>query len=251
MPERQRSGWWIIAVMLPLIGIAGLLMVAKEHYMEQQASPFAGTDILHLSQAVAEGDVWQISQQANLERLNVRGDLQITLLQWAILRQQPGSVQALMQAGADIGQSGMEGNSALHTAAMIEDPQYLRLLLQQAPPVNVRNSITGATPLAGAVLAGREQQLRMLLNAGADSTLSDRTGDTPLHLAAKINAPALALILLQSGADAKAHNQQGRTFQYYFAQTPAHLQNNELREQYRLLDAWLKARQLAGHYAKP
>ncbi len=218
--------------------------------MEQSSSPFAGTDILSLSQAVAEGDVRQISQQATPERLNVRGDLQITLLQWAILRQQPGSVEALIRAGADIGQPGLEGNSALHTAAMIKDPQYLRLLLQQAPPVNVRNPATGATPLAGAVLAGREEQMRMLLNAGADGTLSDRAGDTPLHLTAKINAPALALILLQAGADAKALNRQGRTFQYYFAQTPAHLQNNELREHYSQLDAWLKAQQSVGRYAK-
>lgn len=219
--------------------------------MEQKTSPFAGTDILSLSQAVAEGDVWLISQQASPERLNLRGDLQVTLLQWAILMQQPGSVQALMQAGADISQPGLQGNSALHTAAMVQDPQYLRLLLQQTPPVNVRNTITGATPLAAAVLAGREEQLRMLLNAGADSTLSDRTEATPLHLAAKINAPELALLLLQTGADAKAQDLQGRTFQYYFAQTPAHLQNSELREYYRQLDAWLKAQHLAGHYAKP
>ncbi len=219
--------------------------------MEQQNSPFAGTDILSLSQAVAEDDVWQISQQAAAVRQHVRGDLQITLLQWAILQQRPGSVQALIQAGADIGQPGMEGNGALHTAAMVKDAQYLRLLLQQAPQVNMCNLVTGATPLAAAVLAGREEQVRMLLNAGADSTLSDRVGDTPLHLAAKINAPQLALLLLQTGADAKAQNQQGRTFQYYFAQTPVHLQNSELREQYRQLESWLKSQQLAGHYTQP
>jgi ankyrin repeat protein len=145
----------------------------------------------------------------------------------------------------------MDGNGALHTAAMVKDAQYLRLLLQQAPQLNMRNLVTGATPLAAAVLAGREEQVRILLNAGADSTLSDRVGDTPLHLAAKINAPELALLLLQTGADAKALNQQGRTFQYYFAQTPVHLQNSELREHYRQLEIWLKSQQLAGHYTQP
>jgi ankyrin repeat protein len=250
MPERRRSNLGIVAVILSLIGIADLLMVAKEHSMEQQTSPFAGTDILSLSQAIAEGDIWQISQQENPTRLSLRGDLQLTLLQWAILLQQPDSVEALLRVGADIGQPGLEGNSALHMAAMVSDPQYLRLLLQYSPPVNVRNANTGATPLAAAVLAGREEQLRMLLNAGADSTLSDRTGDTPVHLAAKINAPALALLLLQTGADAKAHNQQGRTFQHYFSQTPEHLQNSELREQFRQLNAWLEARKLAGFYGK-
>ncbi len=103
MPKRWCRGCWIAALVLPLFGIAGLLMVAKEHYMEQQNSPFAGTDSLSLSQAVAEDDVWQISQQATAGRLHVRGDLQITLLQWAILQQRPGSVQALIQAGQILG----------------------------------------------------------------------------------------------------------------------------------------------------
>ena len=86
---------------------------------------------------------------------------------------------------------------------MLQDAQYLRLLLAKGALVNVRNAVTGATPLAAAVLAGREEQLRLLLAAGADTTLSDRLGDTPLHLAAKINAPHLALLLLQAGADAR------------------------------------------------
>lgn len=98
-------------------------------------------------------------------------------------------MQALLDLGADSAAAGLDGNSALHTAAMLQDAQYLRLLLAKGAQVNVRNAVTGATPLAAAVLAGREEQLRLLLAAGADTTLSDRLGDTPLHLAAKINAP--------------------------------------------------------------
>jgi len=126
----------------------------------------------------------------------------------------------------------------------------LRLLLEQGGAVNPRNAVTGATPLATAVLAGREEQLRLLLVSGADVTLSDRLGDTPLHIAAKTNAPQLALMLLQAGADAKARNQQGVTFQFYFSQTPASLQSEEMREGYRQLNAWLKAHQQATHYAQ-
>ena len=77
--------------------------------------------------------------------------------------------------------------------------------------------------------------------------MSDRLEDTPLHLAAKINAPHLALLLLQAGADARARNQQGYAFQFYFSQTPAHLQNDELKAQFRELDKWLQGRRLATH----
>lgn len=73
-------------------------------------------------------------------------------------------------------------------------------------------------------------------------------GRYPLHLAAKINAPHLALLLLQAGADARARNQQGVAFQFYFSQTPAHLQNDELKAQFRELDKWLQGHRLATHY---
>ena len=45
---------------------------------------------------------------------------------------------------------------------------------------------------------------------------------------------------MQAGADARARNQQGVAFQFYFSQTPAHLQNDELKAQFRELDKWLQ-----------
>jgi ankyrin repeat protein len=248
MPEGRRLRRALAIALLALVTVTGLLMMAKEQQMGQEISPFDGRSNLVLAQAVARGDTQGIRAQATQDRLRERGDRQVTLLQWAVLSQQPGSVQALLALGAD--PAALDGNSALHTAAMLQDAQYLRLLLTEGAQVNVRNAVTGATPLAAAVLAGREEQLRLLLAAGADTTLSDRLGDTPLHLAAKINAPHLALLLLQAGADARARNQQGVVFQFYFSQTPAHLQNDELKAQFRELDKWLQGHRLATHYAQ-
>ncbi|CAI0698929.1 ankyrin repeat domain-containing protein [Serratia ficaria] len=249
MPERRRLRQGLAAALLALIAVAGLLMMAKEQQMKQEVSPFDGRINQALAQAVARGDVAEIVAQATQARLRERGDRQVTLLQWAMLSQRPQSLQALLELGADAG-AGLDGNGALHTAAALRDAQCLRMLLAAGAPVNARNAVTGATPLAAAVLAGREEQLRLLLAAGADATLSDRLGDTPLHLAAKINAPRLALMLLQAGADARARNRQGMTFQFYFSQTPAHLQNEELKAGYRELDAWLKGQRLATRYAQ-
>lgn len=251
MPDRRRVRQALIIAMLLLTVIAGLLMMAKEQQMNQDISPFNGHGNAALAQAVARGDVQSIAEQATQGRLREQGDRQVTLLQWAILSQQPSSLGSLLELGADAATPGLDGNSALHTAAAVQDPQYLRLLLEQGVAVNPRNAVTGATPLAAAVLAGREEQLRLLLVSGADVMLSDRLGDTPLHVAAKINAPQLALMLLQAGADAKARNQQGVTFQFYFSQTPTSLQSEEMRDRYRQLNAWLKAHQQATHYAQP
>ncbi|CAI1065441.1 ankyrin repeat domain-containing protein [Serratia quinivorans] len=250
MPDRRRVRQTLIIAMLALVAIAGLLTMAKEQQMDQDISPFNGRGNAALAQAVARGDVQGIAEQATQGRLSELGERQVTLQQWAILAQQPQSLALLLELGADASIPGLDGNSALHTAAAVQDPQYLRLLLEQGGAVNPRNAVTGATPLATAVLAGREEQLRLLLVSGADVTLSDRLGDTPLHVAAKTNAPQLALMLLQAGADAKARNQQGMAFQFYFSQTPASLQSEEMREGYRQLNAWLKAHQQATHYAQ-
>ena len=250
MPDRRRVWQTLIIAILALIAIAGLLMMAKEQQMNQDNSPFNGHRNAALAEAVARGDAKGIIEQATQGHLSEQGDRQVTLLQWAILSQQPQSLSSLLELGADASTPGLDGNSALHTAAAVQDPQYLRLLLEQGGAVNPRNLVTGATPLATAVLAGREEQLRLLLVSGADVTLSDRLGDTPLHIAAKTNAPRLALMLLQAGADAKARNQQGMAFQFYFSQTPMSLQSEEMREGCRQLNAWLKAHQQATHYAQ-
>ncbi|MGQ8776215.1 ankyrin repeat domain-containing protein [Serratia sp. NA_112.1] len=250
MPDRRRVRQTLIIAMLALVAIAGLLMMAKEQQMNQENSPFNGHDNAALAQAVARGDTKGILEQATQGRLSEQGDRQVTLLQWAILAQQPQSLALLLELGADASIPGLDGNSALHTAAAVQDSQYLRLLLEQGGAVNPRNAVTGATPLATAVLAGREEQLRLLLVSGGDVTLSDRLGDTPLHVAAKTNAPQLALMLLQAGADAKARNQQGMAFQFYFSQTPMSLQSEEMREGSRQLNAWLKGHQQATHYAQ-
>ncbi|MDT3252522.1 ankyrin repeat domain-containing protein [Serratia sp. root2] len=251
MPERRRVRQTLIIVVLAMIAVAGLLIMAKEQQMNQSISPFNGRGNQALAQAVMRGDTQGIAEQATQPRLSEQGDRQVTLPQWAILSQQPQSLSSLLALGADVAVSGLEGNSVLHTAATVQDPQYLRLLLAHGVPVNLRNTVTDATPLSAAVLAGREEQLRLLLAAGADTTLSDRLGDSPLHVAAKINAPQLALMLLQAGADGKARNRQGMTFQFYFSLTPAHLQSEEMRDRYRQLDVWLKAHHQATHYAQP
>ncbi|WP_413510633.1 ankyrin repeat domain-containing protein [Serratia liquefaciens] len=250
MPERRRLWQTLMVATLAVIAITGLLMMAKEQQMNQEISPFNGRSNLALAQAVARGDTNGIAEQATEARLHEQGDRQVTLLQWAILSQQTQSLSSLLALGADATTPGLDGNSALHTAAAVQDPQYLRLLLAHGVPLNPRNAVTGATPLAAAVLAGREEQVRLLLVSGADVTLSDRLGDTPLHLAAKINAPQLALMLLQAGADAKARNQQGVAFQFYLSQTPTALQNEEMRDRYRQLNAWLKAHQQAAQYGQ-
>ncbi len=233
----------ICGVLMPLMSFEGLAMIESK-------SVFIDPQVMPMAEAIIRGDVAQIHQLATEKLLEQRGDQSITLLQWAILNQQPKSLLALLDKNADPLQPGLQGNSALHTAASVKDPRYLQILLDRHLKPDVRNSITSATPLAAAVMAGRQDQVMMLLAAGADPNLPDRLGDTPLHLAGKINAPELALLLLRAGANPALRNKQKATFQQYFAMTPVHLQTSEMQSKYQQLNEWLRSHQWVELYQK-
>lgn len=75
--------------------------------------------------------------------------------------------------------------------------------------INHRDSDEGLTALHAAVVACRDndtfcpENVTMLLAAGAEVNLADITGWTPLHSCARYNLPELVPILLAAGADPK------------------------------------------------
>ncbi|PQQ37870.1 hypothetical protein C6H68_10715 [Photorhabdus luminescens] len=179
-----------------------------------------------------------------------RSEENITPLQWAIFNQQMDDINNLLKEGADPTQPGLQQESALHTAAKINNPDYLKSLLSVAPDVNIMHPATLATPLHVAVQVGRKMQVELLLVAGANPNQANRIGDTPLHISAKINSPELALILLKSGADPKLQNKQQSTFQMYFNLTPLKARSYEMQAEYDEVNHWLKAQQVSRYYLK-
>jgi len=172
---------------------------------------------------------------------NAHGDRGVTPLQVALLAQNIDGMRALLDAGADPNLSGLGGATTVHMAAIADDPKYLRLLLDHGGDANARHGETQAGPLAGAAGPRTDAQFRMLLDAGADPNLADRTGNTPLHAAAKINAGAHVLLLLEKGARPNARNAQDATFQTYYFKTPASVLNDAARAQRQAVTAWLQA----------
>ncbi len=194
-----------------------------------------------LADAVAEGDTSRIRGLAAGADLTYRGDKQVTFLQWALLNKRLDSLKALLDAGADPLQPGMDGDTVVHFAAKANDAAYLAELLARGVDPNVANAETGAVPLAAALMGEAQPQFRALLQAGADPNRADRMGNTPLHVAGQINEPARALDLLEAGADPLARNRQGATFQRYLFMTRAALLNAETRRHREAVEAWLKA----------
>ncbi len=202
---------------------------------------FADPRVAALADAVADGDTARVKTLSSGLDLSVRGDKNVTLLQWALLNRSLAGMKALLDAGADPAQPGMDNDTVIHMAAMANDAAYLSELLARGVDPNVRNPESGAGPLRAALMGERDEQFRALLAAGADPNLADRLGNTPLHIAGQINEPARALDLLNAGADPMARNAQGATFQRYLFMTRAALLNADTRRSREAVEAWLTA----------
>lgn len=207
--------------------------------------PFHDPAVVPLANAVAEGDVSRIRALASPANLAASGDDQVTLLEWAVWNQKPASLSALLEAGANAAQPGMDSETVAHMAAMAEDPQYLQVLVAHDAPVDVVSARAGRTPIFRAVQSRRGAQFDLLVKAGADIRRTDSMGNSLLHVAAQVNDAARVLQLLQLGVDPNATDSRGNTFQAaLFSGSDARL-NAEGRQSRQKVRDWLAANGIA------
>lgn len=192
-----------------------------------------------IAEALVEGDIDKIRTLAANANLAALGDKRVTLLQWALFNRSLDGMQILLDAGADPAQPGMDGDTAVHFACMLEEPQFLLALLAHGADPNVVNADTGAAPLRAALMTEREEQFRILLAAGADPDHADYMGNTPLHVTGLINEPQRALDLLKAGADPVRRNAQNVTFQKYLFMTRPDLLDADTSRAWEAVLTWL------------
>jgi uncharacterized protein len=100
----------------------------------------------------------------------------------------------LLKAGADIHAADKNGVTALHHAVRFRSPIAVRTLIEHGTDVNRACRKSGSTPLHRAVTttgapetAGKGDQaleiIRLLLAAGADPTIPNKSGRTPADYA--------------------------------------------------------------------
>ncbi|KAF8396264.1 hypothetical protein HHK36_017879 [Tetracentron sinense] len=96
-------------------------------------------------------------------------------------------VRLLLAAGADpIAQDTQHGRTALHIAAMANDAQLVKIILNAGVDVNIRN-VQNKRPLHVALARGAKLCVGLLLSAGADLFVhhdKDDEGDNAFHVAA-------------------------------------------------------------------
>lgn len=203
---------------------------------------FSDPDLAPLANAVARGDAAEIRRHLARIDPDTPGEDGATLLVEAIGKRQLASVEALLEAGADPNRPGAGGETPVHAAAFADDPSFLRAVLARGGDPNARNPVTGGPPLTRAILGQNLEQVRLLLEAGADPDRADNNSDAPLHTAARTNAGAIILLLLEAGASPLAKNSSGSaTFQSYYFSSPRNVLNARALEERRAVVAWLKA----------
>jgi len=112
---------------------------------------------------------------ANVE---VRDNHDETPLMNAARRNSPRHISLLLDAGADANAATDSGWTALHFATLNnDDPEVVKTLLERGANIEAKDS-DGDTPLMNAVMAGKFRSAIVLLDHGADVTVTNRHGRT-------------------------------------------------------------------------
>ena len=243
-PGKARHGMRVVlAASLLLASTAGC---ARQGTDVNPGKAFANPGNAQFAEAVVRGDDALarelVAAGANPDAVDDAGQ---PLLQWTMKRGDRGAFRLLLALGADPARGNRDGRTALHLAAMGRDEDWLEALLDHGMSPDTPNTVTGATPLFDALRAGSEDNLDVLLGAGARLDVTDRNGTTPLHQAALVKNSAAVLRFLEAGADPRATDRTGATFQDYLYKGDPTLLNAATRRDLGRIDAWLEANGVA------
>ena len=158
---------------------------------------------LDLAEAAAVGDAARLRELLGAnpatakERASSRSADGWPLLHLAAAFADREAVLTLLDAGAAVDQVSQTPmrNQALHALlALSKDAEITRLLIERGADVNAAQT-AGYRPLHQAAVAGREDLVRMLLDAGADKTTRCDRGKTPADYARERGHAAVAELL--------------------------------------------------------
>lgn len=119
-------------------------------------------------------------------------------------------IRTLLGRRVDPNGAQVDGMTALHWAAQLDDLETAKLLVDAGAEVKAANRY-GVTPLAAACTNGNRAMVELLLGAGADPNTKLRGGETALMTAARTGRLGPVEALLARGADVDARERRGQT----------------------------------------
>lgn len=139
--------------------------------------------------AVTEKHLSEFFRKASQGTIPVYIELHDAIFAWPTEK-----IAWLLQQAEDINKKDISDSTPLHYAAELHRYDVVRLLLQYKPYLNVQNKIIGDTPLHKAIygtlfefrephfVMDKNETIRLLIEAGADMTISNIFGETPKDL---------------------------------------------------------------------
>lgn len=124
------------------------------------------------------------------------------------------SALEMLKAGADPELPDRQGRTPVLLAVLYRKINLLEELLKKKASPNVADKDMGRTPLHYAALSGMEEEVDMLLAAGAEVSIKDSGGRTPLHCVIQLYGWTSARIvrqLLKNGADPTTEDNRGQS----------------------------------------
>lgn len=199
---------WLIIV-ASLLGGAAQAQIPPS---EQELLGYRG-----LMAAAAQGDTGAISQLAgNPEQRELRDSNGRTALIVATFRKQHAAIKALLAAGANTAALDQQKYDAVTVAAVADDPQTLKILLDGGASAKLITSVYDGTALIAAAHLGHEEVVRLLIAAGAPLDHVNNLGWTALMESILLGNggprhQATLRALMQAGANPDIADRQGVT----------------------------------------
>ena len=120
------------------------------------------------------------------------------------------AVRSLIAAHSDVNVPQVDGTTALHWAAYLDDVALAKILLDAGAKPGAVNRY-GMTVLAQACTNGDAPMVELLLEHGADANQALPGGETPLMTASRTGKAAAVHALLAKGAQVDAKEARGQT----------------------------------------
>lgn len=190
-------------ILLPLFFVASISHAGLQLGGRTVEQTYEDPKVASLVNAAVDGHV------AEVERLiaaganpNTVGKDGTTPLFWALNSKSTPGVEALLKAGADTGKVTPQsrGYSSMALVSGGNNPELLALLLRYKGDANGLNAATIKTkPLYLAAAQGRLQNVKLLLDAGADVNVHDDTGLSAATVAAAMGEFEIVSLLLDRG----------------------------------------------------
>ena len=138
------------------------------------------------------------------------GQFNRTALHVAALNNNTEFAKLLLERGAEIDVRDESNKTPLHAAAFNNSTEAAKLLLERGAKIEAKD-VSNNTPLHHAAFKNSTEAVKLLLERGAEIDARDVSNNTPLHAAAKNNSTEAVKLLLERGTEIDARDVSNNT----------------------------------------